>query len=68
MKIKTAALRKALGSRQAVADFFKNKDGKNIDYQAVYQWGEFIPTIRAHELRDADSRLFNEILSGKYDQ
>jgi hypothetical protein len=62
MKIETSKLIQAFGTQDKVAKFFDD-----CTQQAVQQWGEYIPKLRAYELRDRRPDIFDQIKHGKYD-
>jgi len=61
MEINTKALIKALGGAVPVAKFY------GCDRQAIYQWKENIPLVRAYELRDRRPDIYDDIQHGKYE-
>lgn len=63
MKIKTATLIKIFGDQVQVAKFFNN-----CTKQAVNQWGEYIPELRALQLEKRRPDIADAINQGEYDE
>jgi len=62
MNIETSKIIQVFGTQENVAKFFDN-----CTQQAVAQWGENIPKLRAYELRDRRPDIFDQIKHGFYD-